>query len=223
VGILPFQPFGRLPNMASSAERGTRERIIAVAEESLGDRGYHGTRLHVIAERVGIQKASLFHYFASKADLYHAVLGEGVVESEQAVRRVLESQANPAEKLRELLENYVDMVATHPARTKILLRQSLGDAPNESTAEPERLLGLVAGFISDGQKAGVFAPMDPLALVLGVIGMVAFFFTSTTVLAPGWHDATDAERIKRHVVEMVERCLKVGDRATADRPRAVRA
>jgi AcrR family transcriptional regulator len=215
--------------MVSSAERGTRERIIEVAEEFLGDRGYHGTRLHLIAERVGIQKASLFHYFASKADLYRAVLGEGFEESEQAIRGVLETDAAPAEKLRTLLKNYVDMVATHPARTKILLRQSLGDAPTavESAAKPDRLLALVAGFISEGQKAGVFAPVDPLALVLGVVGMVAFFFTSAPVLASGWcagaHGATDAAQIKRHVVEMVERCLALDGRVNADGLRAARA
>lgn len=217
--------------MASSAERGTRERIIEVAEELLGDRGYQGTRLHLIAERVGIQKASLFHYFASKADLYRAVLGEGFDESEQAIRAVLETDAPPAEKLRTLLTNYVDMVATHPARTKILLRQSLGDAPTavevEVAVKPDRLLDLVAGFISEGQKAGVFAPVDPLALVLGVVGMVAFFFTSAPVLASGWcagaRGATDTAQIKRHVVEMVERCLALDGRAKAGGLRAARA
>lgn len=215
--------------MTPSAERGTRARIIEAAKEFLGDRGYQGTRLHIIAERVGIQKASLFHYFTNKAALYHAVLGEGIDETEQAVCRVLETENSPAEKLRTLLETYVDMVATQPARTKILLRQSLGDAPNtlEPAARLEHLLGVVAGFVTEGQRAGVFAPVDPLALVLGVIGMVAFFVTSAPVLAPGWcadeHGAADAAQIKHHVVEMVERCLGVAERAKAGKPRAVRA
>ncbi len=214
--------------MNPTPERGTRERIIEVAEEFFGDRGYHGTRLHLIAERVGIQKASLFHYFASKAALYHAVLGEGVEESERAVRRVLASDARPADKLRMLLENYVDLVASHPARTKILLRQSLGDAPNEipSAADSDRLMEVVTGFVSDNQKVGVFTPVDPLALVLGVIGMVAFFFTSAPVMASKWcadgHDAGVA-RIKRHVVEVVERSLGVRPAGNAVGAQAVRA
>ena len=47
--------------MRTASEHGTRERILAEAEASLGEHGYHGTRLHEIASRVGIQKASLFH------------------------------------------------------------------------------------------------------------------------------------------------------------------
>jgi AcrR family transcriptional regulator len=201
--------------MKAGARRATRERILEVAETYLGERGYHGTRLHEIARRVGVQKASLFHYFPSKAELYRAVVEEGFGETEAVIRAVLEREGNRRDKIRALIESYVDLVAVHPARTRILLRQSLGDAPTSAPpAGSQRLLERVVAFIADGQRAGVFAPVDPLALVLGVAGMVAFFFTSGPVLAPVWiGDPTSAgaiERVKRHVVEMVQRCLAVG-------------
>lgn len=207
--------------MASGAERSTRERILEVAESFLAERGYHGTRLHQIAERVGIQKASLFHHFPSKAHLYLAVLDEEFGEIEEMVRRVLEAPGSPQEKIRPLIEAYVDIVAVHPDRTKILLRQSLGDAPagDRQVADSQRLLDKVVCFIVEGQRARVFAPIDPLALVLGVAGMVAFFFTSAPVLAPEWRadvaGVGSVERVKRHVVDIVQRCLAV------DRPRVV--
>ena len=204
--------------MAAAGERGTRERILEVAEDFLGERGYDGTRLHLIAQRVGIQKASLFHYFPSKEELYHAVLDEGVGETDQAIRRVLEMQGAPLKTIRVLIGAYVDVVAAHPQRTKIFLRQSLGDAPDGAlpAAGSQRLLEAVARFISDEQQTGVFASIDPLALVLGVIGMVAFFFTSAPALAPEWigdpWSAAGVERVKRHVIDVVERCLTSGDR-----------
>ena len=203
--------------MTASGERGTRERILEVAEEFLGERGYDGTPLHLIAERVGIQKASLFHYFPSKEDLYHAVLDAGAGETEQTIAQVLKMQGDPLEKVRLLVAAYVDGVAAHPQRTKIFLRQSLGDAPDGAPprANTHRLLEAVVGFIRDGQQARVFAPIDPVALVLGVVGMVAFFFTSAPALAPFWLgdpcSAAGLERVKRHVVDVVERCLTDGD------------
>ena len=105
------------------------------------------------------------------------------------------------------------MVAAHPARTKILLRQSLGDAPSGPPPpnDSERLLRLVVQFIRDGQEAQIFAAIDPMALVLSVVGMVAFFFTSAPVIAPSWlrHPTipVSVERVKQHVIEVVERCL----------------
>jgi AcrR family transcriptional regulator len=198
--------------MRTTSEHGTRERILAEAEASLGEHGYHGTRLHEIAARVGIQKASLFHYFPSKDDLYCAVVDEGFGETEQTIRRVFEAATGPFDKLRALVEAYVDMVAAHPQRTRILLRQSLGDAPpGYEPPNSERLLSLVVAFITEGQAAKIFAAIDPMALVLSVVGVVAFFFTSAPVIAPSWmrqpNNPLDVERIKRHVVEVVERCL----------------
>jgi len=200
--------------MAPSMELGTRERILRVAEAFLGDHGYHGTRLHEIAERVGIQKASLFHHFASKEQLYKAVLDAEMVEIDDTIRRVLEAEGDPFDKVGTIIDAYVDMVAAHPQRTKILLRQSLGDAPATYVPPPEahHVLDMMEAFITEGQRAHVFAHVDPLALVLTVSGIVAFFFTSGPVLAPDWFaDTTDApttERVKRHVRTVVQRCLQ---------------
>ena len=207
-------------------ERSTRARILEVAEAFLGECGYHGTRLHLIAQRVGIQKASLFHYFPSKEGLYRAVTDEGFGETEETIRRVIEASGTPFDKVRLLVESYVDMVAAHPARTKILLRQSLGDAPSGAphTADSQRLLDVVVQFIRDGQQAQTFEAIDPVALVLGIVGMVAFFFTSAPVLAPAWCDdpwnAMHVERVKHHVVQVVERCLTPTERPHAAARRA---
>ena len=222
--VIPtIRPFGRLSPMRSAAERGTRERILSVAETFLGEHGYHGTRLHQIAERVGIQKASLFHYFPSKEHLYRAVLEHGFGETEAMIRDIFAAQGSPLEKIRRLVEAYVDVVAKHPERTKIFLRQSLGDVPEGyETPDPQRLLGLVTSFVADAQRERIFAPIDPLALVLSVIGTVAFFFTSAPVVAPEWvgdpASPVSVERVKRHVVEVVQRCLT--GYAAADAPAA---
>jgi AcrR family transcriptional regulator len=207
--------------MTVSEERGTRARILEVAEDFLGERGYDGTRLHLIAQRVGIQKASLFHYFPSKEDLYRAVLDEGFGETEQTITQVLETQAEPREKIRLLVEKYVDIVAAHPQRTKIFLRQSLGDAPDGPLpiTGSQRLLGAVVKFISDEQQAGAVASIDPLALVLSVVGMVAFFFTSAPALAPAWlgdpWSTSGVKLVKGYVVDVVERCLTGGNQPSA--------
>jgi len=217
--IRTVRPFGRLPGtMRKVPAAGTRERILKAAESLFGDCGYAGTRLHEIARLVGIQKASLFHYFASKEELYRSVLTEGYGETERRIRSALEREGSPLDNLSVLVEAYVDMVAEHPARTKILLRQSLGDAPpGPWTEEAERLMGLVANFIVKWQGAKRLAPADAYAVVLGVIGTVAFFFASAPAITPAWLGDPNApatiERIKRYVVEVVQRALT--DPATA--------
>jgi len=105
------------------------------------------------------------------------------------------------------------MVAAHPERTKILLRQSLGDAPSgyQPLPESQHLLDMVAEYVAEGQRVHVFTDIDPVGAVLGVVGMVAFFFTSGPVIAPQWCGETSSrasiDRIKRLVVQVVERSL----------------
>jgi len=209
--------------MEELSSAGTRTRILKAAEALLGERGYAGTRLHEIAERVGVQKASLFHYFASKQDLYRAVLAEGYGETERTIRGALEREGSPFDGLRALTEAYVDIVSAHPERTKILLRQSLGEAPAEAlTEDAQRLIRIVVDYIERFQATKYFAPADAQALVLGVIGAVAFFFTSAPMVASAtFADPASEEcvrRIKRHVVDTLRHCLLVEGAGPSESP-----
>jgi AcrR family transcriptional regulator len=68
-------------------ERGrtTRERLISVGFELFGERGYEGTSVGAILEAAGIARGALYHHFATKAELFDAV-----------VDRVIEQVANDA-------------------------------------------------------------------------------------------------------------------------------
>lgn len=191
---------------------GTRAAILAAAARSFADRGYHRTSLHEVAEEVGIQKASIFHHFASKEALYRAVSEEGRGQGEAIVRAALGGEGGWSERVHALLDAYVALVAAHPEQTKILLRQSLGDAPEDydGGSDSDRLLRVVSAFLDAGRRAGAFAPCDATSLVLGVMGMVVFFFTSAPVVAPGWSDAAGEDRVghvRRHVAALVDRML----------------
>ena len=195
------------------ATRGTRDVILAVAARCFAEQGYHRTRLHEIAEEVGIQKASLFHYFAGKKALYRAVLEGGHGQTEAIIRHALASEGGWLARARALLDAYIDLIAAHPEQTRILLWQSLGDTPEGYDGRPDsdRLLMMVTSFLADGQRAGAFAPVDPLSFVLGVIGMVIFFFTSVPVVAPRWSPALSDDhrvaQVRRHVTTVVLRAL----------------
>ncbi len=51
----------------------TRERILDVALELFNQRGYEGTSLREIAERLGITKAALYYHFKSKGEILLAL------------------------------------------------------------------------------------------------------------------------------------------------------
>lgn len=52
----------------------TKERILAAAEQLVFERGYAGTSLDEIIEKVGLTKGAFFYHFKSKEDLARAVI-----------------------------------------------------------------------------------------------------------------------------------------------------
>ena len=44
-----------------------REELLAVATKLFAARGYHGTRMDDVADAVGLNKATVYHYYASKS------------------------------------------------------------------------------------------------------------------------------------------------------------
>lgn len=57
---------------ARGADR--RESIVRAAFDVIAERGYRGTSLAAVAERVGLTQQGLMHYFPTKEDLLTAVL-----------------------------------------------------------------------------------------------------------------------------------------------------
>lgn len=66
----PSEASARAP---SAEPAGTRERILDVALDLFVEQGFDGTSLRQIAEALGITKAALYYYFASKDDILVAL------------------------------------------------------------------------------------------------------------------------------------------------------
>ncbi len=85
------------------ASMDTRDKILNSAQRLIQTRSFHGFSFQDIADEVGIRKASLYHYFASKDDVALAVL-EGATNWVSAQMEKIEGQ-EPIERL----EAYLDM------------------------------------------------------------------------------------------------------------------
>lgn len=52
---------------------GTREKILNVSYREFAEKGYDGASMGSIAEKVGISKPAIYHYFQSKEELYKQI------------------------------------------------------------------------------------------------------------------------------------------------------
>jgi AcrR family transcriptional regulator len=92
----------RMPGEGYAKGRARREAILTAAMELFAARGYRGTTIAQVAERVGITDAGLLHHFPTKEHLLVAVLAHREARDIEALRSAEASSATPLDALVEL-------------------------------------------------------------------------------------------------------------------------
>src|SRR5271165_4057282 len=104
-----------------------REQLLDVGAAMFAEKPYGDVFVEDIAARAGVSRASLYHYFPSKRDLYVAIF-------KRASNRLL-ARANPdpqlplADQLAAGLEAHIQYFADHPFEAIAINRGALSDDP----------------------------------------------------------------------------------------------
>jgi TetR/AcrR family transcriptional regulator, transcriptional repressor for nem operon len=95
--------------MAKTAETGTAERILDVAEALVQSRGFNGFSYADVAESLGISKAALHYHFPGKAELGEALIERYARRFGDALAAVDRDELDAPSKLRAYARLYADV------------------------------------------------------------------------------------------------------------------
>ncbi|MDE5444135.1 TetR family transcriptional regulator [Bradyrhizobium sp. CSA207] len=196
----------------------TRRKLLTAARLEFARHGFAGARVDEIAERAGVNKQLVYHYFGDKDALYLAVL-EWVYEDirEQERRLNLEGLA-PDKAIRKLIEASFDHLAANPDFIVLLNDENRGGARHvrgstrlEAMHSP--LVKSVSHILHEGVRSGVFRKgIDAVQLYISIAGLSYFFFSNTSTLSAifGKDLSSRAQRRarRRHVVDLVLQSLR---------------
>jgi AcrR family transcriptional regulator len=186
----------------------SRERILRVATQLFGERGFDAVTTRTIAAAAGLNVATVAHHTGSKADLYEAVFAR--LHEHEA--QMLEAQlagltpgdiADPVRVrrvLRDLVDAYVDVLAAEPAIAGLwsrrwLERGSRADAVEERFARP--LFDRVEAILEQAQDAGSVPAVDAHLAVKSVVWITYGYFTGGLVEASAPRDVGDPAQVER--------------------------
>ena len=108
---------GRPPDTNSAATRG---RLIDAARKCFGEFGYEGTTNRMIADQAGITTGAIYHYFASKMDIFSTVEQEVHQYVYRRFSLALEGQETMVGKLEMMLETAHALHRDDPTLAKFL-------------------------------------------------------------------------------------------------------
>jgi len=151
-----------------------RQKEIALAAVHLFEqKGYHATSVQDIADEVGLQKGSLYHYIHSKEDLLLEIAHQAISEFNQKLEKIILSTVSAEEKLILAVENHLTVSISNLETTTVLLREafSLAEHPHQVIQElTDRYLALWTQIIQEGQSSGEFSQQDPKLAALALLG-----------------------------------------------------
>lgn len=170
-----------LPNRTQTGRMSAedrRQQIVAVATELFSKKGFSGTTTKEIADRAGVSEAIIFRHFATKRDLYAAILQFKTRQSSRDIRSRLEIAAarkDDREFFTLLAEEQLEAYAEDESLLRLLLFSALeghelNDIYFESTSRDLRTY--VRSYIGERIRDGAFHNIDPAATARAFFGMV---------------------------------------------------
>lgn len=182
---------GRPPKSSSEA---TRLRILDAARREFALNGFEGTTNRSLADAAGLTTGAIYHYFASKHDLYNAVyvaVQERVYQRFEAALDALDANSTSPPTFSAAVDAILDVVVEMNIEDDSLARFLLtarSEASRDRIPEPANAVGHRRRFFTDlvdeGIARGEIAPHDR-DTVLDVItammsGLVSISSNSTT-------------------------------------------
>jgi AcrR family transcriptional regulator len=167
--------------MRSAARTDRRSEILSRATALFAEAGVANVAMADIAEAVGIQKPSLYHFFQSKEALLRAVLSPVVDEPFAELKKIAESSAPASRKIRDGMVALGRAFARDRDGMEILVREKLerhlsAEAFAEIMRDKAGYTELWRGILRNGVASGELAPLDDKIVAFAIIGALNWMY-----------------------------------------------
>lgn len=152
----------------------TRQRILTAAVGLFSKNGFAGTSMRELCEAAGVTKPALYHYFATKEDLFRRIVEEALHEYAEGMRRAAEPEGAAEERLVAVIWNDFKFTKQQPVLLRLLYRVVFGQEaviPIETviSSAMEELKVLIE-VAQDGIRSGEWLG-SPEEIAISVLGL----------------------------------------------------
>lgn len=166
------------PRPTRMRAEGRRNQIVAIAAELFSQKGFRGTTTKEIADHAGVSEAIIFRHFATKDDLYRAILDDKVNQTTERMKENLNEAAGRKDDNAYFGSLAYEMLEFH-SKDRTLMRLLLFSALEghdlseiffHSTAR--EMKNHIRRYIKQRIADGAFRPIDPALAARAFVGMV---------------------------------------------------
>ncbi len=171
-------PAGRTPASPSPHVREKRRRrraeILHAALIAFRENGYHTTTLDDIAERLGVRKTALYHYFPDKESILYECHRESLAEIQRLMEEARACCETAREQLSYLIREHVRVMTETLEGSPLAFEVPAlsGQRRAEIVAARDRYERALRELIVQGIKDGEFREVDPKLAVFAILGAI---------------------------------------------------
>jgi AcrR family transcriptional regulator len=158
-----------------------REQIITVSKQLFSKRGFSGTTTKEIAKASGISEAMIFRHFASKQELYSAIIDQRIREVGDLIPDGAIEEKDDERVFSSIARSVLEKTEQDPTMMRLLYFSALeGHELSDifySSHEIKRVTKLVE-YIKLRTQEGVFRNLDPVLVARAFFGMLYGYVTA---------------------------------------------
>jgi TetR/AcrR family transcriptional regulator, cholesterol catabolism regulator len=203
--------------------------VCATAARLFREYGYSSASMDLIADEVGLNKGTLYHYYPAKSAILFELLSRQVDATLELVDRV-PADGTITERMRELVRLQVDHVSDKHDEIVVFFEElpwAEKELPPEQAADLRRRIRRYEHFtkqlLTAGVRSGEFRPIDVGMVMSSIVGILAY--------VPAWFRASTPKAQALLVQELTDFVMngiaaapsaEPATRPAARRPRAAK-
>jgi AcrR family transcriptional regulator len=183
-----------MPRISKDEKERVRQKLLMTAAEHFAAHGLAGANINEISTAAGYARGTVYNYYASKEELFGAVLLAGTAHTVARVR-ARGRTGDVREQLLALTEEDVRLVREHEDFMKVLAQELLSGRPETQRHIDTAIAPLhreVTRILLAGQRAGTIHTMlragELATLFLGQLTMLYVEHWRSDGAWPSWDD-----------------------------------
>lgn len=157
-----------------------KQAILDAAQGLFARHGYEGLSIRDLAAECGLAKATIYHHFRDKQDIFMNVLTRDAGCVHAQIMAAANKEPDPLSKLRVVVHTYCGLISERRSIVLTTLREVTGmedKLRRFAMMNKQVFLGPLAAIVQQGIDEGVFRPVDTEMSALSLLGMLHAFVT----------------------------------------------
>jgi AcrR family transcriptional regulator len=178
----------------------TIQRILDTAAQVFAEQGFAGARMDNIAERAGVNKATIYYHIGDKQTLYTRVLHGLFASAGDLLELALQQSVSPEEQLSIYIQEIAQILDQNPYRAIMMLREvtdRVEHIPQIIIEDLAAIITKLGRILSEGEKNGHFIHVNPFTVQFMIIGAFILYKVN--------------QPVREQIVRLLDSPKKTGD------------